>query len=163
VVAAEVRSLAQRSAQAAKEIKALIEGSVTDVKTGSQLAGQAGLNMQEILQQVRGVSELISGISAASAEQSSGVSQIGEAIQSLDQGTQQNAAMVVEIAAAARSLNQQATRLAEAVHVWQPAATRTTPMPYGARATPPAPVAIGQRSEPRRLEAPVQPWIAAPA
>lgn len=164
VVAAEVRSLAQRSAQAAKEIKTLIEGSVADVKTGAQLARQAGLNMQEILQQVRGVSELISGISAASAEQSSGVSQIGEAIQSLDQGTQQNAAMVVEIAAAARSLNQQAARLAEAVHVWQPAATRTKQTPYGVQTVPPrVPVAIGTRNEPRRLEASVQAWVAAPA
>ncbi|MEW6695633.1 MAG: methyl-accepting chemotaxis protein [Pseudomonadota bacterium] len=119
VVAGEVRSLAQRSADAAKEIKALIQGSVTEVRGGAELVAQAGARMGEIVQQVQQVTQLVNEISAASAEQSSGVAQVGEAVAQLDQNTQSNAALVEEIAAAARSLHQQAERLAEAVTVWR--------------------------------------------
>jgi methyl-accepting chemotaxis protein len=119
VVAGEVRTLAQRSAQAAKEIKALIGESVDKVENGSQLVGEAGRSMGEIVNQVRRVSDLIAEISASSAEQSSGIGQIGDAVTQLDQVTQQNAALVEESAAAAESLKQQASQLARAVSVFK--------------------------------------------
>ena len=109
VVAGEVRTLAQRSAQAAKEIKGLIEASVKTVETGSSLVNTAGSAMTEIVDEVTRVADLISQISAATREQSSGISHIGSAVAQLDQSTQQNAALVEQMAAAASSLNQQAT------------------------------------------------------
>ena len=115
VVAGEVRSLAQRSAEAAKEIKALIGQSVEKVETGSRLVGDAGRSMSDIVMQVKRVSDLINEISAASHEQDQGISQIGEAVAQLDQVTQQNAALVEQSAAAADSLNQQAARLLDVV------------------------------------------------
>jgi methyl-accepting chemotaxis protein len=115
VVAAEVRSLAQRSAQAAKEIKTLIGESVEKVETGSRLVDAAGQSMTNIVTQVRRVADLIGEISSASLEQTKGISQVGEAVNQLDQVTQQNAALVEESAAAADSLSQQANRLATAV------------------------------------------------
>ena len=119
VVAAEVRSLAQRSAQAAKEIKGLIGESVERVEAGAVLVEDAGKTMQEIVVQVRRVSDLIDEIGAASAQQSSGIGQIGDAVTQLDQVTQQNAALVEESAAAAESLRHQAARLVEAVAVFK--------------------------------------------
>jgi methyl-accepting chemotaxis protein len=119
VVAGEVRSLAQRSAQAAKEIKSLIGESVGKVEAGTRLVGDAGETMDSIVSQVRRVSELISQISAASIEQSGGIGQIGDAVQQLDHVTQQNAALVEQSAAAAESLKQQAARLANTVSVFQ--------------------------------------------
>jgi methyl-accepting chemotaxis protein len=115
VVAAEVRSLAQRSAEAAKEIKQLIGDSAEKVQTGSQLVGDAGRTMDDIVGQVRRVSDLINEISAATLEQSSGISQVGDAVTQLDQVTQQNAALVEESAAAAESLKHQAQQLVQAV------------------------------------------------
>jgi methyl-accepting chemotaxis protein len=115
VVAGEVRSLAQRSAEAAREIKSLIGASVERVETGNALVGEAGRTMQDVVQQVRRVSDLISEISAASGEQSKGIGQIGDAVSQLDQVTQQNAALVEESAAAAESLRVQAHHLAETV------------------------------------------------
>ncbi|MBT9487111.1 MAG: MCP four helix bundle domain-containing protein [Rubrivivax sp.] len=115
VVASEVRSLAQRSAQAAKEIKTLIGASVEKVEAGTALVGDAGRTMGEIVSQVRRVNDLISEISAASVEQTSGIGQIGDAVTQLDQVTQQNAALVEESAAAAESLKVQAGQLAQAV------------------------------------------------
>ena len=117
VVAGEVRTLAQRSAQAAKEIKGLIEASVETVETGSSLVNTAGSAMTEIVDEVTRVADLISQISAATREQSSGISHIGSAVAQLDQSTQQNAALVEQMAAAASSLNQQAHGLVEAVVV----------------------------------------------
>ncbi|ABM31996.1 methyl-accepting chemotaxis protein [Paracidovorax citrulli] len=115
VVATEVRSLAQRSAQAAAEIKGLIQNSVSRVNAGSELVAQAGRTMEDIVTQVAEVSTLVAEISAASAEQSSGIGQVGDAVQQLDQVTQQNAALVEESAAAADSLKFQAETLARTV------------------------------------------------
>jgi len=115
VVASEVRSLAQRSAQAAKEIKLLIGESVEKVESGSRLVGEAGQSVQNIVAQVQRVTDLIGEISSASAEQTQGIGQVGEAVNQLDQVTQQNAALVEESAAAADSLKHQAARLAELV------------------------------------------------
>lgn len=115
VVASEVRSLAQRSAAAAREIKSLIGDSQTKVESGNRLATQAGDAMQDIVQEVGRVSNLIGEIASASGEQSRGISQVGEAVGQLDQVTQQNAALVEESAAAAESLRNQAQQLAELV------------------------------------------------
>ncbi|MFN7122333.1 MAG: methyl-accepting chemotaxis protein [Hydrogenophaga sp.] len=119
VVAGEVRNLAQRSAEAAKEIKGLIGASVDRVEQGSALVDQAGTTMQEVVASIRRVSDIVGEISAASSEQSSGVAQVGQAITRMDQGTQQNAALVEESAAAADSLKQQALQLVASVAVFK--------------------------------------------
>jgi methyl-accepting chemotaxis protein len=115
VVASEVRSLAQRSAEAAKEIKALIGTSVDKVETGSKLVADAGSTMNEIVASVQRVSDMIGEITAASSEQSDGIGQVNTAVTQLDQMTQQNAALVEQSAAAAESLKDQAARLAQVV------------------------------------------------
>ncbi|WP_077035574.1 methyl-accepting chemotaxis protein [Pelomonas sp. KK5] len=115
VVAGEVRSLAQRSAQAAREVKGLIATSVEKVEAGSTLVDDAGRSMGAIVSQVKRVTGLISEISTSSDEQSRGIGQVGEAIVQLDQVTQQNAALVEQSAAAAESLKQQSERLSDAV------------------------------------------------
>ncbi len=119
VVASEVRSLAQRSASAAREIKTLIGASVDKVENGSRLVAGAGQTMDEIVNQVRQVSELIGSISSATAEQTQGIVQVGRAVTQLDESTQQNAALVEESAAAADSLKRQAADLAEVVSVFK--------------------------------------------
>ncbi len=119
VVAAEVRALAQRSASAAKEIKGLISASVEKVESGSRLVDDAGKTMDEIVVQVKRVSDLIAEISSATLEQSSGITQVSQAVGDLDHITQQNAALVEQSAAASQSLKQQATRLVEAVSVFR--------------------------------------------
>ena len=115
VVASEVRSLAGRSAEAAREIKALIGASVERVETGTRLVADAGSTMSEIVASVQRVSNIIGEISAAAAEQSAGIGQVNQSVAQLDQSTQQNAALVEQSAAAAESLRQQAERLAGAV------------------------------------------------
>jgi methyl-accepting chemotaxis protein len=115
VVASEVRSLAQRSADAAKEIKSLIGSSVEKVEAGTQQVDRARSSMDDIVTQVQRVTQLIGEISAASQEQNTGIQQVGGAVQQLDQVTQQNAALVEQSAAAADSLRAQAHRLAEVV------------------------------------------------
>jgi methyl-accepting chemotaxis protein len=115
VVAGEVRSLAQRSAQAAKEIKDLISGSVAKVDAGAKLVTDAGATMAEIVQQVKHVSTLIGEISNATGEQTQGVAQVGESMTMLDKTTQQNAALVEQSAAAAQNLSQQAFELVQVV------------------------------------------------
>jgi methyl-accepting chemotaxis protein len=122
VVASEVRTLAQRSAGAAKEIKTLITTSVEQVNQGSLLVDKAGTTMTEVVKSIQSVSSLMRAITTSSKEQSQGVDQIAEAIAQVDQATQQNAALVEEMAAAASSLNAQATELVEAVAVFQTAA-----------------------------------------
>lgn len=118
VVATEVRSLAGRSAAAAKEIKNLISASVERVAQGSTLVNQAGVTMGDVVSSIQRVTDLMSDISAASQEQSLGVSQVGEAVMQMDQVTQQNAALVEEMAAAASSLKSQAQELVETVAVF---------------------------------------------
>ena len=115
VVASEVRSLAQRSATAAKEIKQLISDSVERVDQGSVLVDQAGATMDSVVSSIERVTAIMTEISAASAEQSQGVTQVGEAVMQMDHSTQQNAAMVEQMAAAASGLNQQAQSLVQAV------------------------------------------------
>ncbi|WOI43633.1 methyl-accepting chemotaxis protein [Acidovorax sp. BLS4] len=115
VVATEVRSLAQRSSEAAKEIKALISHSAEQVKAGTQLAQEAGTTMQNLVDSVLRVSAVIEDISQASREQTDGIEQINEAISQMDQGTQQNAALVEQATAAAASLQQQANELKQVV------------------------------------------------
>jgi methyl-accepting chemotaxis protein-2 (aspartate sensor receptor) len=115
VVASEVRSLAQRSADAAKEIKGLIGASVDRVEAGSRLVADAGKTMSEIVGSVQRVSDIIGEISTAAAEQSDGIGQVNQSVNQLDQMTQQNAALVEQSTAAAESLKDQAARLAQAV------------------------------------------------
>lgn len=119
VVASEVRSLAGRSAEAAKEIKYLINASVERVEQGTTLVDQAGVTMGEVVSGIKRVTDLVGEISAASHEQSQGVAQIGEAISQIDQVTQQNAALVEEMAAAAGSLKTQAQELVGTVAVFK--------------------------------------------
>ena len=119
VVASEVRSLAGRSAEAAKEIKQLISTSVERVEQGTALVDKAGATMSEVVSSIRRVTDLVGEISAANNEQSSGVSQIGEAVTQMDNATQQNAALVEEMAAAANSMKAQADDLVAAVSVFK--------------------------------------------
>jgi methyl-accepting chemotaxis protein len=145
VVAAEVRSLAQRSAEAAKEIKTLISTSVERVEQGTTLVDRAGETMTEIVGSIRRVTDIVSEISAASREQSAGVNQVGEAITQMDQTTQQNAALVEEGAAAAESLRQQAQQLVQAVAVFKLPLNGQAPVSAPSPARPAAPAASNVR------------------
>ncbi|WP_367065826.1 methyl-accepting chemotaxis protein [Oryzisolibacter sp. LB2S] len=170
VVAGEVRSLAQRSAEAAKEIKQLITTSVSNVESGSAQVEQAGQSMQEIVHSVRRVSDLIGEITASSTEQRDGISQVNQAVANLDQMTQQNAALVEEASAAAASMSEQAQRLSQVVAVFNvgnmgnaaPAQPRT-PAAAAVSKTPAAaaPAPRPQAAKPR--PAPAAPRIAAAA
>ncbi|WP_233135293.1 methyl-accepting chemotaxis protein, partial [Acidovorax sp. T1m] len=119
VVASEVRSLAGRSAEAAREIKTLISASVERVAQGNALVDRAGATMGEVVGAIRRVTDIVGEISAASHEQSLGVAQVGEAVTQMDQVTQQNAALVEEMAAAASSLKNQAEDLVQVVSVFR--------------------------------------------
>ncbi|CAN7648283.1 methyl-accepting chemotaxis protein [Duganella sp. LjRoot269] len=129
VVASEVRVLAQRSAAAAKDIKALIDDSVQKVALGSDLVDKAGRTMGEIVQSISRVTQIMSQISHASEEQSIGIAQVNDAITQMDQVTQQNAALVEQAAAAAESMQEQSARLAEAVSVFKLDAAQSAPAP----------------------------------
>ena len=173
VVAGEVRSLAGRSAEAAKEIKDLITASVERVAQGSALVDKAGATMTDVVASIRRVTDIMGEISAASSEQSAGVSQVGEAVTQMDQATQQNAALVEEMAAAASALNAQAGELVQAVAVFKldtnattraagtiarnsPAAAPRAPIPMPQRSTVVKSVgsAAGKASAPASLTAP---------
>jgi methyl-accepting chemotaxis protein len=119
VVASEVRSLAGRSAQAAKEIKGLIDASVSRVQQGTALVDQAGATMTEVVHAIQRVTEIMGDISQATASQSTSVAEVGQAVNLMDQSTQQNAALVEESAAAATSLSSQAQQLVQAVSVFK--------------------------------------------
>ncbi len=144
VVAGEVRALAGRAADAAKEIKALIDTSVQRVEQGTQLADRTGASMQEMVGAIRRVTDIMGEISAASREQSSGVTQVGEAIAHMDQATQQNAALVEESAAAADSLRTQAEQLVQAMAFFQVRGTSS----HAAQASGSS---AGQRTPPRPI------------
>ena len=173
VVASEVRNLAQRSAEAAKEIKALIGTSVDNVESGSQQVAQAGQSMSEIVASVQRVSDLIGEITASSTEQRDGIAQVNQAVSNLDQMTQQNAALVEESSAAAAAMRDQAQHLADVVAVFKVGADTTavarvarpgpaiarTPPPRAAVAAPPARVPAPARA----VAAPVRPPAAAHA
>ena len=119
VVASEVRNLAQRSANAAKEIKGLITDSVESVEAGSKLVAQAGATISEVVESVRRVTDIVSEISAASAEQSTGIEQINQAVVQMDEVTQQNAALVEEAAAASQAMQDQSNKLEQLVSVFK--------------------------------------------
>ncbi|MDC6132699.1 methyl-accepting chemotaxis protein, partial [Burkholderia gladioli] len=119
VVASEVRSLAQRSSAAAKEIKELISSSVQKVLDGSQLVGEAGKTMTEVTQAVARVTDIMGEIAAASSEQSRGIEQVNLAVTQMDEVTQQNAALVEEAAAASKSLEDQGRQLSHAISLFR--------------------------------------------
>ncbi|AIO41445.1 hypothetical protein WI41_06860 [Burkholderia latens] len=156
VVAGEVRSLAQRSSSAAKEIKALIDASVERIRTGSTLVDEAGRTMSDVISAVQRVTDIMGEIAAASEEQSGGIDQVARAVAQMDEVTQQNAALVEEAAAAAQSLDEQAARLREAASVFRidddavrPAASATA--------------AVAVRQKPRAAVTPVAAPAPAPA
>jgi len=151
VVAAEVRNLAQRSSQAAKEIKILIGDSVAQVEIGARLVQDAGQTMDEVVASVRRVADIMQDITAASAEQSAGIEQVNQAVVQMDQVTQQNAALVEEAAAAAESLQDQAVALTELVGVFRLHAQQGAPVPAASNVTPLRRPAPAPRHDMRRL------------
>ena len=175
VVASEVRSLAGRSAEAAKEIKTLINASVQRVEQGTALVDQAGETMTEVVSSIRRVTDLMGEISAASNEQSQGVAQVGEAVTQMDQATQQNAALVEQMAAAAGSLNSQAQELVQNVSVFRLSsnalvarrapqnAQRVAQRPAPRLAAAPARRIASSAAKPKTLASPKRPSLAAPA
>ncbi len=163
VVASEVRSLAQRSSSAAKEIKALISDSVERIEDGSKLVEQAGKTMEEIVTSVKRVTDIMAEISAASQEQSSGIGQVNETISSMDEATQQNAALVEQSSAAARSLLDQGAELSQSVARFRISEMLASEDPIVMReparkpAARPAPAAKAAKPEPKApKQAPVQ-------
>ena len=153
VVAGEVRLLAQRSAEAAREIKGLIGASVERVEAGNTLVGEAGRTMDDVVGQVRRVADMIGEISAASSEQSKGIAQVGEAVNQLDQVTQQNAALVEESAAAAESLRGQAAQLAETVSTFKLDGATARPAAARVDKPRPAPTTKAAAAKPRTAPA----------
>jgi methyl-accepting chemotaxis protein len=161
VVASEVRSLAQRSAEAAKEIKMLINTSVDKVASGTQLVSDAGVTMNDIVQSVRKVVDVIGEITAASGEQSAGISAINSAIGNLDQMSQQNAALVEQSAAAAQTLRDQADQLARAVAVFITNGSALAMMQRPPRDITPRPQQLAFKQPARLSQAPIKPALSA--
>jgi methyl-accepting chemotaxis protein len=164
VVASEVRSLAGRSADAAKEIKQLINTSVQKVEGGSALVAQAGETMTEIVNSVQKVTDIMGGITTAAAEQSDGIAQVNSAVAQLDQMTQQNAALVEQSAAAASSMKDQAHRLAGLVATFKLDGNALSVRPSAPmrQATFSPPKALASRPAPKALSAPAK-RLAAPS
>ena len=162
VVASEVRSLAQRCANAAKEIKGLISESVGKVAAGSRQVAEAGSTMNDIVTQTHRVAELISDIGAATQEQSQGVTQVSDAVQQLDQVTQQNASLVEESAAAADSLNKQAAQLVQLVSVFRLDENATRPQAALSKSTTVA-AAVPARAQTARPSPALAPAVPRPA
>ena len=163
VVASEVRNLAQRSAAAAKEIKALISDSVEKVGAGARLVDQAGMTMDEVVSSVRQVTDIISEIAAASNEQTAGIEQINQAIIQVDNVTQQNAALVEQAAAAAGSMQEQAHNLSSVVSVFKLRGGETEPMqPFVAQAAQAKPTIAPKAKAPALPARPVRTRSAPP-
>ncbi len=165
VVASEVRSLAQRSASAAKEIKSLIDDSVEKVDSGSKLVEQAGKTMAEVVASVKRVTDIVGEISSASQEQSQGIEQVNHAITLMDEATQQNAALVEQAAAAAQSMQDQAVGLAQVVSIFKleptalgtaPAVQRNVAASIGAMPTPARPAVVASKPAARVVPASTQ-------
>ncbi|MEW6479896.1 MAG: methyl-accepting chemotaxis protein [Pseudomonadota bacterium] len=148
VVAGEVRSLAQRSAEAAKEIKGLIGTSVEKVETGTRLVAEAGTTIDDVVANAQRVADIIGEITAATSEQSQGISQVHTAVSQLDQMTQQNAALVEESAAAAESLKDQAQRLTEAVKIFSVDGLQSSMATSTYVPVKPAPVSLAAKPRP---------------
>ncbi len=167
VVASEVRNLAQRSAAAAKEIKALIDASVEKVASGTQLVGNAGATMTEIVDSVQRVTDIIGEIRSATSEQSQGIAQVNTAVNQLDQMTQQNSALVEQSAAAADSLREQAMKLTQVVALFRVNGSTSTPAPASRPAAAPrsavAPVARAAAPRPALAKAPAPPRPSTPS
>jgi methyl-accepting chemotaxis protein len=163
VVASEVRSQAGRSAEAAKDNKSLIGASVERVEHGSVLVAQAGVTMTEVVGSIKRVTDIMGEISAASVEQSAGVSQVAEAVSQMDQVTQQNAALVEESAAAAESLKTQAQALVQTVAVFRLASAKPNELSAPASSAPAAARQQVERRGPDRAKNVVRPSFSAKA
>jgi methyl-accepting chemotaxis protein len=161
VVASEVRTLAQRSAAAAREIKELIGASVEQVEAGTRLVGQAGTTMDDVVTSIRRVTDIMGEITTASQEQSGGIEQVNRAIGQMDEVTQQNAALVEESAAAAASMQDQAGKLAQVVSVFKLAQENAAPVAPVAK--PPVAKPVAKLAQPAARVEPVMPAKAAPA
>jgi methyl-accepting chemotaxis protein len=155
-VASEVRTLAQRSANAAKDIKALISDSVKKIENGNSLVGKSGDTMKEIVTAIKRVNDIMAEIAAASAEQSSGIEEVSTAVSQMDEMTQQNAALVEEAAAAAESLQSQADQLTQRVSQFRlskdsshPARQSVSAPKHGAKAAHPSTVSAKKLSPPK--------------
>jgi methyl-accepting chemotaxis protein len=158
VVATEVRNLAQRSAQAAREIKDLIHDSVDKVRTGAGLVDQSGETLSQIVESVKKVTDIVAEIAAASQEQSAGIEQVNKAVMQMDQTTQQNAALVEEAAAASKSMEDQAVNLTQLVGFFRAGNTPPSPAQGDAPARPrPVPVAA-PAGRPDNRRGPERPW-----
>ena len=164
VVASEVRTLAQRSAAAAKEIKELIGASVEQVEAGTRLVDQAGATMDDVVTSIRRVTDIMGEITTASQEQSGGIEQVNQAIGQMDEVTQQNAALVEESAAAAASMQEQAAKLAQVVSIFKLdhalAAAPVVPAPVMAKRAPVVNKPVAKLATPA---ARVEPVLAKPA
>jgi methyl-accepting chemotaxis protein len=163
VVAGEVRNLAQRSAQAAREIKTMISDSVSKVETGAKQVNAAGASMKDIVDQVKRVTDLISEIGSAATEQSAGIGQVNEAVTQMDRVTQQNAALVEQSAAAAASLKDMAARLAETVAVFKVSEHEALAAIASAQAAARAPAPRPPRAVVAPSAAVIAPRVASPA